>query len=113
MPRKLWTPLAAIREAERAEIRAGLKIARRQARRERWMRWEAWWTNLSKRLKVAATIIASAAGIGSGLPPAWRVAKKVWGVMRAGRDVGPAELPKTGQPTIGTDFVDKPTSPKQ
>jgi hypothetical protein len=59
-------------------------------------RWEA-------RIKSATSLGVAVAGL-------WALGSRAWHYMKA-REVAPAELPATGQPTIATEFVKQPPKP--
>ena len=71
-----------------------------------WRKLHVWthrFDRLGKWLKALLTVVAAGGGLlGAGA--------KIWQYIAA-RRVAPAELPATGQPTVGTDFVSKPKPP--
>jgi hypothetical protein len=78
--------LERLRAAQRAEVEAG----------QRFDELGAW-------AKALATFGVAMAALAGG-------AARVWHFI-ADRRIPPAELPSTGQPTLGTDFVTKPKPP--
>lgn len=88
-----------VKQAERAELRALRKAARRERHRERWAAWVAFWERAAKHLKVAATVITSLGVIGGFV---WRAV-----VFYRSRDVGAVLPAPTGAQTTALDFVTK------
>jgi len=92
-----------VKRAERAELRALRKNARRERRREHWAAWVRFWERAARHLKVAATVVTSLGVIGGFV---WRTI-----VFYRARDVGRAELPASGVASTAEDFVNKQHPP--
>jgi hypothetical protein len=91
--------IAADPEAHAGELLAGRRLHRARA----WLSagldtWTPRLKRIGEWLKAISLVLAGAAGI-AGIVRSWRAR------------VTPAELPATGQPTIGTDFVPRPKPP--
>lgn len=77
---------------------------RRTRWRARWGRLRAFWGRLGTRAKRWAAIAALISTLGK---PVVKLVLKIRELYLAG-SIGPAELPKTGQPTTAMDFVPEP-----
>lgn len=91
-------------EAHQAELDRLVGDERRARWRARWGRFRAFWGRLGAKAKRWAAVGALISTVGK---PAWKLVLKARALYKA-RSVAPAELPKTGQPTVATDFVAEP-----
>jgi hypothetical protein len=101
------------REARR-EQRLLERADRQDRRREAWPRWMAWWEQLAKELKIAATVIGSSIVIGSAAVKYGRIvghaARRAWAFYAdRGPDV-PTPIVHPGE-RLAPDRVSKPGGP--
>lgn len=90
--------------AARAEAKRLAQEERRARWRARWAALKAFWGRLGSKAKKWAAAGAVVSSLGK---PAWKLVAKVRALYDA-RSIGRPELPKTGQPTMATDFVPEP-----
>lgn len=91
-------------EAQSAEVQ----------RRAPWDKPDAlrpWDARLVLHAKRGTRVLAALAAFLGGATAVGGWVAKGWRWLRRGGETAPAELPKTGQPTIATDFVAHPPPP--
>lgn len=100
------TDLERLRAAQQADIEAGERFDGTLTRGWVSRKLRAWTKRLDRMSKRAEALLK----FGTALAAFLGVSAKVWHYI-ADRRVPPAELPATGEPTVGTDFVKKPKPP--
>lgn len=106
-----------IKRAERRELQALRKAARKQRRRDWWARWTAWWDGAGRSLKVAAqvigtvtAIVSAVTGLAKAVPPLVAGVRRAWGMYAAiahARDAPPVLPPPSDLATTALDFITK------
>lgn len=85
-------------------------IKRRQLEEARRITPRPFWARLTAALHHWERRAKSIAAFGTAIGALITLTSRAWHYMKD-REVAPAELPATGQPTIATDHVEKPKAP--